>query len=101
MNMAEGLERLTDIFRSEKKVAVFMGAGASVFLGIDDWQKLLQSISDRFSLKDKINIEEDIENEIKYSMIASKIYNLITNKEEYKTFLFIREIDNFSCVSSY
>lgn len=87
MNMAEGLERLTDIFRSEKKVAVFMGAGASVFLGIDDWQKLLQSISDRFSLKDKINIEEDIENEIKYSMIASKIYNLITNKEEYKTFL--------------
>ncbi len=88
----EKIELLKQYFKNEAdnshERAIFVGAGASVFLDIKSWEQLLKDMNDFF--KASIPVEEKIF-EIGYPKMASLIYNGNKTGEEtseaYKNFM--------------
>ncbi len=75
---------LIQSFETNKKIAVFMGSGASNFLGIGTWGKILSDMAKYF--KCNLDINTLIENN-EYAKCASLLYEEIGDEIKYKDYL--------------
>lgn len=84
----ENIQLLKEIIQSDrKKVAVFVGAGPSVPLGIKDWKKLLVEMGKKLDSKMSEKRVEELIIKYGYPGAASEIYHKINSHKDYLQFL--------------
>lgn len=84
-NSRENIDALRDIVRTNSDaVAVFVGAGASIPLGIKGWDDLLKSFASTYEVS--LDIEKSIK-DIGYPGTASQIYEQVGDHDKYLDFM--------------
>jgi len=78
------IESLRKVIRDSNKIAAFVGAGASYFLGIKSWEQLLREMANEFGAN--IDIKKSIE-ENGFAKTATTIYETRNDRRLYRSFL--------------
>jgi len=85
INTKENIRYLREILQKEQKVAVFIGAGTSDFLGIKGWDSVLEEMKKEFKAEN-IDVQKSIE-EDGYAETATMIYETKNDMNLYKAFM--------------
>ncbi len=81
----EAIKCLKVDIQNSKKIAAFVGAGASKAIGIDTWLDVFEKMIKHFDFT--YSVKDSIEEGKKYEQIASDLYNLINDNERYRNFM--------------
>lgn len=84
INTKENIRCLREILQKGQKVAVFIGAGTSDFLGIKGWDSVLEEMAKEF--KTDIDVQKSID-EDGYAETATMIYETKNDMDLYKAFM--------------
>lgn len=82
----DNIESLRQVIRDSNKIAAFVGAGASYFLGIKSWEEVLREMAKEFGANANIDVKKSIE-EKGFAKTATTIYETRNDKRLYLPFL--------------